>query len=42
MDWCFVGEDFVLLEGVVHVGVVDPISVFIWTASLDFFLFLIC
>ena len=39
---CSVGGDFALLGGVVHVGVVDPMSVFVWTTSLDFSLFLTC
>ena len=37
---CFVG-DFALL-GVVHVGLVDPTCVFVWTATLDLSLFPIC
>ena len=39
---CFVGGDFLLLGGVVCVGVVDPMCVFAWTISLDFSLFLTC
>ena len=39
---CFVGGDFALLVGVVHVEVVNPMCAFARTTSLDFSLFLTC